>query len=278
MPWFGGSSLLHHLETVHIASDRNFSEMRFPGPTGAAPESGVSRLRRPDGLRRPQAGRSGHGAAVRPYFPREVHRHLRWRSGAGVSSHVGHRLPRRRSRYQPRQHAGPSVPSSARHPLHRRAPGLDGQPAPRSSPPVHYQAHHPVREGAGSPHPLPGEREHAGAAAGLGAEPERNRHGGHRYAFAPVRRPVPAQPHDRQLRDGGPDLKRHRRGRHGHRARPESGSDGTGGADHRDESGAGRGPPEACRACRRPCVVERRGQSRLCRGTGIVRAAAISRT
>ena len=30
MPWFGGSSLLHHLETVHIASDRNFSEMRFP--------------------------------------------------------------------------------------------------------------------------------------------------------------------------------------------------------------------------------------------------------
>jgi len=30
MPWYGGSSLLHHLETVHIASDRNFSEMRFP--------------------------------------------------------------------------------------------------------------------------------------------------------------------------------------------------------------------------------------------------------
>ncbi len=30
MPWFGGSSLLHHLETVHVASDRNLSEMRFP--------------------------------------------------------------------------------------------------------------------------------------------------------------------------------------------------------------------------------------------------------
>ena len=30
MPWFDGASLLHHLETVHIASDRNFSEMRFP--------------------------------------------------------------------------------------------------------------------------------------------------------------------------------------------------------------------------------------------------------
>jgi bifunctional enzyme CysN/CysC len=30
MSWFDGSSLLHHLETVHIASDRNLSEMRFP--------------------------------------------------------------------------------------------------------------------------------------------------------------------------------------------------------------------------------------------------------
>ncbi len=30
MSWFGGASLLHHLETVHIASDRNLSEMRFP--------------------------------------------------------------------------------------------------------------------------------------------------------------------------------------------------------------------------------------------------------
>jgi sulfate adenylyltransferase large subunit len=30
MAWFDGASLLHHLETVHIASDRNLSEMRFP--------------------------------------------------------------------------------------------------------------------------------------------------------------------------------------------------------------------------------------------------------
>ncbi len=30
MPWFDGATLLHHLETVHIASDRNLSEMRFP--------------------------------------------------------------------------------------------------------------------------------------------------------------------------------------------------------------------------------------------------------
>ncbi len=30
MDWFDGPSLLHHLETVHIASDRNLTEMRFP--------------------------------------------------------------------------------------------------------------------------------------------------------------------------------------------------------------------------------------------------------
>jgi hypothetical protein len=30
MPWFEGASLLHYLETVHIGSDRNLTEMRFP--------------------------------------------------------------------------------------------------------------------------------------------------------------------------------------------------------------------------------------------------------
>ena len=30
MPWFDGSSLLHYLETVHVASDRNMTEFRFP--------------------------------------------------------------------------------------------------------------------------------------------------------------------------------------------------------------------------------------------------------
>ncbi len=29
-PWYAGSSLLHHLETVHVASDRNLIDVRFP--------------------------------------------------------------------------------------------------------------------------------------------------------------------------------------------------------------------------------------------------------
>jgi len=30
MPWYEGTSLLHHLEEVHIASDRNLQDVRFP--------------------------------------------------------------------------------------------------------------------------------------------------------------------------------------------------------------------------------------------------------
>jgi bifunctional enzyme CysN/CysC len=30
MPWYQGSSLIHHLENVHIASDRNLVDVRFP--------------------------------------------------------------------------------------------------------------------------------------------------------------------------------------------------------------------------------------------------------
>jgi len=30
MPWYSGSTVLHHLETVHIASDRNLVDVRFP--------------------------------------------------------------------------------------------------------------------------------------------------------------------------------------------------------------------------------------------------------
>jgi sulfate adenylyltransferase large subunit len=30
MPWYNGPSLLHHLESVHIASDRNLIDVRFP--------------------------------------------------------------------------------------------------------------------------------------------------------------------------------------------------------------------------------------------------------
>jgi sulfate adenylyltransferase large subunit len=58
MPWYQGESLLHHLETVHVASDRNFTEMRFP----------VQLVIRPDQHFRGYAGQVASGV-LRPGDP-----------------------------------------------------------------------------------------------------------------------------------------------------------------------------------------------------------------
>jgi bifunctional enzyme CysN/CysC len=39
MPWYEGTSLLHHLEDVHIASDRNLIDVRFPVQYVIRPQS-----------------------------------------------------------------------------------------------------------------------------------------------------------------------------------------------------------------------------------------------
>ncbi|HVB05384.1 MAG TPA: GTP-binding protein [Acidimicrobiales bacterium] len=39
MPWYQGTSLLHHLEEVHIASDRNMVDLRFPVQRVVRPRS-----------------------------------------------------------------------------------------------------------------------------------------------------------------------------------------------------------------------------------------------
>ena len=43
MPWYDGGSLLHHLENVHVASDRNLIDARFPVQTVIRPQSGSNR-------------------------------------------------------------------------------------------------------------------------------------------------------------------------------------------------------------------------------------------
>ena len=39
MPWYDGPTLLHHLENVHIASDRNMTDVRFPVQYVIRPQS-----------------------------------------------------------------------------------------------------------------------------------------------------------------------------------------------------------------------------------------------
>ena len=43
MPWYEGPSLLHHLERVHIASDRNLVDVRFPVQYVIRPQSSIVR-------------------------------------------------------------------------------------------------------------------------------------------------------------------------------------------------------------------------------------------
>ncbi|NUU25358.1 MAG: sulfate adenylyltransferase [Streptomycetaceae bacterium] len=43
MPWYEGPSLLHHLEEVHVASDRNLVDARFPVQYVLRPQSGEHR-------------------------------------------------------------------------------------------------------------------------------------------------------------------------------------------------------------------------------------------
>ena len=81
MPWYEGPSLLHHLEHVHIASDRNLVDVRFPVQYVIRPavhrRDRLPRLRRTGRLRHPEARRRGHGPALRADHEDRGHRHRR---------------------------------------------------------------------------------------------------------------------------------------------------------------------------------------------------------
>ena len=57
MPWYQGSTLMHMLETVHIASDRNLIDFRFPVQFVESAAFGFSGVRGHDRLRH-RAGRA----------------------------------------------------------------------------------------------------------------------------------------------------------------------------------------------------------------------------
>ena len=89
MPWYDGPALLHHLEHVHIASDRNLVDVRFPVQYVIRPQSSkvprLPRLRRAGRLGRAQARRRGDGAAVGLHQPDRLDRDGRRPGGRGVS-------------------------------------------------------------------------------------------------------------------------------------------------------------------------------------------------
>ena len=108
MPWYQGPPLLYHLEHVHIASDRNLIDVRFPVQWVIRPPStSVADYRAyagqvAGGVIRP--GRRGGGAARRAAQHDRRDRHLRRSGRGGLPADVGRAAAGGRHRRRARQH------------------------------------------------------------------------------------------------------------------------------------------------------------------------------
>ena len=108
MPWYGGPSLLYHLEHVVIATDRNLADVRFPVQWVIRPmirgAPRLPRLRRPGRRRGAARRRRGDGAARRPAHADRGGRHVRGRARGGLPDDVGDAPAGRRARHLARRH------------------------------------------------------------------------------------------------------------------------------------------------------------------------------
>ncbi len=108
MPWYEGTPLLHHLEEVHIASDRNLIDARFPVQYVIRPQNQT------DHATHDYRGYAGQmaGGVLKPgdevvVLPSGVHHHHRvdrhrGRPGRrGLLADVGHSAPHRRRSTSP---------------------------------------------------------------------------------------------------------------------------------------------------------------------------------
>ena len=90
MPWYRGETLLHYLDTVHVSSDRNLIDFRFPVQYVNRPQSGLPRLFGDHRVRSGAAGRRAGGTAIGSAQPRANGRHRRGRAARGVRADGGH--------------------------------------------------------------------------------------------------------------------------------------------------------------------------------------------
>ena len=165
MPWYDGTSLLYHLEHVHVASDRNLVDARFPVQWVVRPMSDEHHdYRGYAGEVASGVFRVGDEVVVLPVGDRDPHRrdgHLRRTARRGLPAALGHDAAGGRRGRVPRGHDLPPEQPSSRD---ARAGGdgvLDVRaPAPAVGP-LPDQAHVAHRAGQGGRRPLPDRREHA---------------------------------------------------------------------------------------------------------------------
>ena len=120
MPWHDGPSLLHHLEHVHIASDRNLIDVRFPVQYVIRPHQATDPdaarlpgLRGPGRGRGAQARRRGDAPAVRADHEDLPDRHRARPGPGGLPADVGDPGARGRPGHLPRRHDLPPAQPAA---------------------------------------------------------------------------------------------------------------------------------------------------------------------
>ena len=134
MPWYEGASLLHLLEEVHIASDRNLIDCRFPVQYVIRPMSDEHHDYR--GYAGTVAGgvfKIGDEVMVLPSgFTTRITSidTIGGPGGGGVPTDVGHDPARRRHRHQPWLDDLPSPQPAPRRSGHRRDDLLDERVPP----------------------------------------------------------------------------------------------------------------------------------------------------
>ncbi len=176
MPWYEGSPLLHHLEEVHIASDRNLIDARFPVQYVIRPQQQTDHdLHDYRGYAGQVAGgvlKVGDEVVVLPSGKVTTIAAIDTPSGPvdeRLHPDVRHDHAGRRGRREPRRHDRPPEEPAAPGPGHRRHGVLDvrlhlaargGQARP--------QAHHPLGAGGREGPAVPARREHAAPVRGRG--------------------------------------------------------------------------------------------------------------
>ena len=128
MPWYEGTPLLHHLEQVHIASDRNLIDARFPVQYVIRPQRGTDHdLHDYRGYAGTVAGgifKPGDEVVVLPSGFTSHVAEVRAPGGAALAEafppQVGHVAARRRSRHRPWRHDLPPPQPAVRRSGHRR--------------------------------------------------------------------------------------------------------------------------------------------------------------
>ena len=218
MPWYSGPTLLHHLEHVHVASDRDLMDTRFPVQYVVRPKSDVHHDYR--GYAGQVAGgvlKPGDEVVVLPsgmtstiegidLFDQELDEafppmSVTVRLADDVDVSRGDMIARIKNAPTPAQDIDAMVCWMTNKPLHAAAE-------------AGHQAHHPHRADDGQGHPVPPRRQHPAPRPGhQGARPQRDRPRPAAHHRAAAVRPVLEEPDHRLLHPDRRADRRHRRRR-----------------------------------------------------------------